>query len=248
MSLESVAGKGIQDIALGRSGREKTVGFITIDNYIYLYHTKTLISLQTFPANINDNLSVNFSNYTPLTRTAPIYSYISSGPRQMQIDLKLHRDMFGEIRTYDSNLNIVQNLNSLTNMNDDYIDTIIREIQAAALPKYNSSEKMVDPPIVAIRFGDDIFCKGVVTSSVGVSYSGPILETNKYACVDISFQISEIDPYDADTIMQFGGFRGFSTDLERNVFKNTNSGGSVGGATKRAPSRPTRQFTTNQRY
>ena len=45
MSLESVAGKGIQDIALGRSGREKTVRFITIDNYIYLYHTKTLISL-----------------------------------------------------------------------------------------------------------------------------------------------------------------------------------------------------------
>ena len=31
MSLESVAGKSIQDIALGRSGREKTVGFITID-------------------------------------------------------------------------------------------------------------------------------------------------------------------------------------------------------------------------
>ena len=217
------AAQGIANIVNGTSDKKQD-GFISIDNYIYLYHTKTLISLQTFPESIQDTLGVRFNEYTPLTRTAPIFSYISSGPREMQFTLKLHRDMFGEIYYFDSTLKVKQNENSLTDMNDDYIETIIKEIQSAALPRYNSSEKMVDPPIVAIRFGDDIFCKGIISSSVGVTYSGPILANNKYACIDLNFGVKEIDPYDAESIMLYGGFRGFSTDLERNIYKNTNTG------------------------
>ena len=218
------AAEGIANITGNNSATNTTKDFLTIDNYIYLYHTKTLISLQTFPDTINDNITVNFSSYTPLTRTAPIFSYVNSGPRAMQFTLKLHRDMFAEIYYLDSTLNVRENVNSLTNLNDDYIETIIKEIQSAALPRYNSSEKMVDPPIVAVRFGNDIFCKGVIDSSVGVTYSGPILMNNKYACVDINFGVKEIDPYDAETIMLYGGFRGFSKDLERNIYRKTNSG------------------------
>lgn len=196
-----------------------STGFKMIDNYIYFYHTNTLIALPTFPETINDTLAVSYDSFTPLTRTAPIYSYISSGPRSMQIDLKLHRDLMGQIYYQSSSLNIVEGENSLTYLNDDYVDTIVKEIQAAALPRYGSAEKMVDPPIVAIRFGDDIFCKGIIKGSVSVIYDGPILKTNKYAGVALGFSIEEIDPYDAESIMLYGGFRGFSKNLERRIYK-----------------------------
>ena len=76
---------------------------------------------------------------------------------------------------------------------------------------------MVDPPMVAVRFGNDIYIKGVVTGSVSVDYSPPILETNKYAVVTIGFEVSEVDPYDASMVAQAGSFRGLDKSLERRL-------------------------------
>ena len=92
-------------------------------------------------------------------------------------------------------------------------------MQAAAVPAYNSSQKLVDPPQVAVRFGTDFFIKGVVNGNVSVSYSYPILSNGKYACVTMGFTVDEIDPYDAYTAMQYGSFRGLSTSLERRIMK-----------------------------
>ena len=50
---------------------------------------------------------------------------------------------------------------------DDYVDTLINKLQAAALPNYDYGNKMVNPPMVAIRFGNEIFIKGVVTGVLG---------------------------------------------------------------------------------
>lgn len=83
---------------------------------------------------------------------------------------------------------------------------------------------MVDPPLIAVRFGNDIYCKGVVTNNVGVTYSGPILADNRYALVDLQFSISEVDPYDAETVMQIGSYR-ISNTLDRGY-----SYGASGGA------------------
>ena len=187
-----------------------------IDNYIYLYHTKTLIAIPTFPESIADNLSNNFSEATPLSRSAPIFSFANAGPRSFQVSLALHRDLMNEINVATSLLN-VPNLEE-----EDYVDIMIKQLHAAALPRYAASEKMVDPPIVAVRFGDDIFCKGVVVGGVTITYSGPILavgRASKYAQVNVDFTIKEIDPYDADSIMTMGGFRGLSTDLEKRIYK-----------------------------
>ena len=63
--------------------------------------------------------------------------------------------------------------------------------------------------------------KGVVTDNVSVTYSGPILRTNKYAMAEISFSIAEIDPYDAERVILEGGYRGIRTTLETRVWKNT---------------------------
>lgn len=199
------------------NGRETKV-FSMIDNYIYLYHTDTLIAIPTYPESISDVMGINYSNTTPLSRSAPIFSFVNSGPRSFSVSLNLHRDMMNDINVASSNLQI-------SNLDDeDYVDHMIKQLNAAVLPRYAAAEKMVNPPIIAVRFGNDIFCKGVITSGITTTYSGPILRTDKYAQVNIDFTINEIDPYDADTVMQVGHYRGLNTSLERRIWKTNSSG------------------------
>lgn len=185
--------------------------FKMIDNYVYLYHVNQFIVIPTFPDSLTDTMSVNFNKATPMSRSAPIYSYSDSGPRSLQINLDLHRDMMTQI-----NYNVS---NATVQMGDDYVDTLVKQLQAAALPAYGASDKLVDPPMIAVRFGNDIFIKGVVVGAVSVTYSLPIITGNKYAHVSVSFTVEEIDPYDAQTVMQAGSFRGLSTTLERSAWK-----------------------------
>lgn len=191
--------------------------FNLIENYIYMYHlldesgNGTFVVLPTSPESISDNLASTFSSTPILSRTAPIFSYSYSGPRTVQIDLNLHRDMMTQINYGVSNLKV--------EMGDDYVDTIIKRMQACVLPSYMSAERMVNPPLVAVRFANDIFVKGVITSGMNVTYKTPLLSNGKYALVSISFSISEVDPYDAATVANQGSMRGLSRTLERNLFK-----------------------------
>lgn len=194
---------------------EQVTKYQMIDNYIYLYHTDTLIVVPEYSADsINDTMSVNFQSTTPLSRSAPVFSYAGSGPRSLQVSFKLHRDMMQQIN--------VQNTKTKVDIGEDYVDRMIKEVQAAALPAYAVSQKMVNPPIVALRLGEDIFIKGVVSGGVSVSYEAPILSNGKYASVMIGFAIQEIDPYDAETVQKYGSFRGLSTSLERRIWKAAN--------------------------
>lgn len=182
-----------------------------IDNYVYLYHVDQFIVIPTFPDSLNDTMSVNFNKATHMSRSAPIYSYSDSGPRSIQIQLDLHRDMMTQINCGVSNATV--------KVGDDYVDTLLKQIQAAALPAYGATNKMVDPPMVAVRFGNDVFIKGVVVGAVSVTYALPIITGNKYAHVSVSFTVEEVDPYDARTVMTAGSFRGLDTSLERNTWK-----------------------------
>ena len=182
-----------------------------IDNYIYIYHLDQFVILPSWPDSIADSLGSTFAQNTPLSRSAPIFSFSNSGPRQMQISLKLHRDMMQMVNYNKSNMNV--------EVGDDYIDTIIKNLQACALPNYKAASKMVDPPLVAIRFGNDIFIKGIINGGVTVTYNLPILDNNKYGQVEIGFQIYEIDPYNAEEVAQSGSFRGLNKTLEKRLFK-----------------------------
>ena len=186
-----------------------------IENYIYLYHISKCIILPTWPESIQDSQSVTFTPTSPLGRTAPIYSYSYSGPRTVQVNLKLHRDMMYDINYVDSDL--------LIDTSGDYIDAIVSQIQSIALPQYDSAAKMINPPLVAVRFGDEFFIKGVVTGSVGVTSELPIIQTrdgkSKYAQVNLSFSVSEVTPFDASTVWQIGSFRNVDTNLERNIWR-----------------------------
>lgn len=187
--------------------------FVMIDNYVYLYHTKTLIIIPTYPESIADTMTATFTPTSILSRSAPIFSYSNSGPRSFNLCLHLHRDMMNQINTNASLL-------KRTDLQDaDYVDILIKELQAVVMPAYAASEKMVNPPLVAVKIGADFFCKGVVNGSITTTYSGPILTTDKYAEVTIDFPIQEVDPYEAATVMKQGSFRGLSTDLERRIYK-----------------------------
>ena len=181
-----------------------------IENYIYMYHVQQFIVIPTYPESLTDTLSVEFASSTPMSRSAPIYSYSKTGPRQITIKLDLHRDLMTQVNKDVSNIPV--------SPGDDYVDTLIKQIQAIALPVYGATEKMVDPPIIACRFGNDIFIRGVVEGSVGVDYDLPIISGNKYAHVGVSFTIVEVDPYSAPQVMTSGSFRGFDASLERNVW------------------------------
>ena len=183
----------------------------SIDNYIYLYHTNKLIILPNYPENIQDSSSASFASSIPLGRSAPIFSFSNSGPRTVSFQFELHREMLDQVNGYTPGTSL------------DTVDTLIREIQAAVVPNYNASERLVDPPLVACRVANDIYIKGVINGAVSIGYSGPILYNNKYALVQLGFQITEVDPYDAETVMQIGSYRysddiKLSTSMDKNVY------------------------------
>lgn len=184
--------------------------FAPIENYIYLYHTKTFIVIPVYPESVTDTSVANFSTTTPLARSSPIFSYTNSGPRTIGLNLKLHREAMAMVNQNVSNVKL--------DIGDDYIDTFVKQIQAVSYPVYASSSKMVDPPLVALRIGNEIFIKGVVNGGCIVTYETPILKGDKYAQVSVSFTISEVEPYDAETIAEIGSYRGIDTSLERNLW------------------------------
>lgn len=190
-----------------------------IDNWIYFGHLDLYAVLPSYPEQISDNMPSTFQTTTALSRSAPVFTYSNSGPRQVAIDLKLHRDMMDDI-----NLNVGTLKDNVLNFKDeDYVDTLIRYLQACAVPKYSvysSGAKAVEPPWVAIKFGNNIFIKGVITTGINVSYTKPILSNKKYACVDVSFTVAETDPYDAQSIAKAGSFRGISRTMKNGIFKN----------------------------
>ena len=186
--------------------------FNLITNYIYLYHTGQFIILPSYPDSITDDLSANFNSENVMLRSAPIFAYSNSGPRNIQITIELQRDIISQLNFGKSNLAV--------EIGDDSVDTIIKQLQSIALPRYNGDTKLVDPPLVAVRFGNDIFIKGVVVGGISTTLKKPILEGEKYAHVTLTFNVKEVAPYDALSVQENGLLRGLNTTLERKLYRS----------------------------
>ena len=184
-----------------------------VTNYIYLYHTDKFIIIPEYPESITDNMGSSFNQTTALSRSAPVFAYANSGPRAVNFNLELHRDMVNDLNITAGNTNLKSNVVSQT---DDYVDILIKELQSIALPRYNVNNRAVIPPRVAVRFGNELFISGVVNSAIQCTYSKPILSNGKYAKVSISFTVYEYDPYDATSVSQLGSFRGITS--ANNIF------------------------------
>lgn len=184
-----------------------------ITNYLYLFHTDEWVLLPQYPDSISDNMGSQFAQTNILSRTAPIFSYSYSGPRSVQVDLNLNRDMLKQV-----------NLEGASNMKievgEDYIETIVKRIQAIALPVYSATSKTITPPMVAIKFGKDVFIKGVVTSSVAIEYQKPIMTDGRYANVTLHFTVYETTPFDAESVSQLGSYRGVTAQFKNGIFKD----------------------------
>jgi hypothetical protein len=179
------------------------------DNYIYISHLDDQFKfwkLPTWPDSVSDTMQSNFASTNALGRTAPVYTFSNSGPRTVQISLPLHRDIMDEVNIGVSNVYLGEG--------EDYVDNLLNALQAIAVPKYNLQNKAVEPPLVALRLSNEIFIKGVVSGSIGITYSKPILSNGKYAKIELSITISEVDPYDATSVFKNGGFRGVVSSLK----------------------------------
>lgn len=184
-----------------------------IDNYLYIFNLDEWVLLPQYPDSISDQMGSTFSSTNILSRTAPVFSYSYSGPRSVQVDLDLHRDMFNEV-----------NMDGASNMKievgDDYVDTIVKKIQAIALPNYDTSTKTVQPPMIAVRFGKDVFIKGIVNGGVSIEFQKPILDNDKYSKVTLHFNVYETTPYDASSVAQLGSFRGLTRKFFNGIYKD----------------------------
>lgn len=187
------------------------------DNYIYIYHGNDMtdgeyVLIPNWPDQMRDSMTSTFNSTNALSRSAPVWSYANSGPRTVDLTIDLHRDMLQLCNLNISNLEI-------DDFNEDYVDALIRKLQSISVPKYEATTKSVQPPQVAVRFGNEIFIKGIVTGSINVSYSKPVLDNGKYAVVSINFSVTETDPYDAATIKQQGSFRGITKTWLKGPYK-----------------------------
>ena len=191
-------------------------GYSFIDNYLYLYNIDKFFVIPVDPETIQDSMGASFTSSQPLGRSAPVWSYTGSGPRQVQVSFTLHRDMMNDVNAASSNLRLENFEGSRT---DDYVDALIKGLQASVLPEYDAANKAVNPPMVAMRLGDEVFIKGIINSSIGVNYKLPRLRSGKYAVVDLSITITEVDAYSASTVYDVGSFRGLSTTLQRRAQK-----------------------------
>ena len=181
------------------------------DCYIYISHLDLpeeakYWQLPGYPEEVSDQMSSTFGPSTALGRSAPVYTYSNSGPRSISINLTFHRDMFDEMPS-----------NYVPRDGEDKAEGFIHAIQAIAVPKYNLSNKAIEPPLVAIRLGREVFIKGIVSGGVNVSYKKPILSNEKYAIISISFTVTEVDPYDATTVFKNGSFRGLTATLRKGM-------------------------------
>jgi hypothetical protein len=196
-----------------RNREEKEIlNRILPDCYIYISHLDLVEDLKywrlpCYPDSVSDSMGSNFTQSNTLGRSAPIFTFGYSGPRTVNITLRFHRDMFEE----EGFSNVIPK------EGEDKAESFIHALQAIAVPRYNLSNKAIEPPLISLRLGSEVFIKGVVTSSINVTFSKPILVNEKYANIEISFSVSEVDPYDASTVFENGSFRGLTATLRNGL-------------------------------
>ena len=179
------------------------------DCYLYISHLDEgyqYWQLPGYPDEVTDHMNSTFSENSALGRSAPVYTFSNSGPRTIRLSLNFHRDMFEEMPS-----------NVTPRDGEDKAESFIHALQAIAVPKYNLSNKAIEPPLVAVRLGREVFIKGIVSGGVSVTFGKPILVNEKYATVKIDFTITEVDPYDSTTVFQNGSFRGLTATLKQGM-------------------------------
>ena len=177
-------------------------------NVLYISHLDKEYQywiLPSTPTTITDTMTSSFQETNALGRSAPVLTYSNSGPRRVQISLSFRIDDFAD---KNANNKSIKKGCCRPEIGEYEHDGFLRALQSVSLPKYDMSNKAVEPPLVALRLSNEVFIKGVITSDINVTYGLPIIYGNRYASVEVGFTITEVDPYDAATVFTNGSFRG----------------------------------------
>jgi hypothetical protein len=177
-------------------------------NCIYISHLDKDYQywiLPSTPQTITDTMTSTFQETNALGRSAPVLTYSNSGPRRVQITLKFRIDDFEE---KNFNNKSIKKGCCRPEVGEYAHDGFLRALQSISLPKYDMSNKAIEPPLVALRLANEVFIKGVVSSDIGITYGLPIIFGNRYSVVEVSFTITEVDPYDSEAVFKNGSFRG----------------------------------------
>lgn len=137
-------------------------------------------AIPCYPKSLSDSVGVTFNSGQLFTSTEPYFVFHHSGPRTVSVAFQLHREMRG----ID---------------NDGYIDSIASVLKAACYPVHDG---WMGSEVILI-VGSDIYIRGIISGSVSVSYSGPIID-GKYNVIDISFSIDEVQGGTLDFGTKFG--------------------------------------------
>ena len=115
-------------------GAQKIIGanLKMIPNYIYFYHLDKFCVLPLYPESLQDTMGTSFAETDALSRSAPVFSYTKSGPRQVSVNFTVHRDLMNDLNRGVSNLKA----NTIDFNGEDYVDTLIKYLQSVALPRY----------------------------------------------------------------------------------------------------------------
>lgn len=207
-----------------------------ISSYIYIYHLGLIFNIPTLPESLTETMNITYNATPILGRSAPLQTFTGAGPRSVNIDIKLHRQLFQIenplIRTESGEAQLESATVTMSNPTTgnieevdtkDAVDYLVDALTSISLPKYTSANKAIVPPSVFVRYGNELAMRGV-PSQVTKTSSGVWLKNGKMAMVEISFNLTEVEPYSAQYAAANGSLRGvptgdtlaeISTDLAR---------------------------------
>ena len=163
------------------------------------------IDLPLTPGQVSVSNTANYAQQTILSRSAPVYSYVASGPRQLNVTLKVHREMMDDMDYSSYSINSTD-YKSLSTVKEERgsLEVLTECLELAVVPTYTDST-IVIPPKVTLKI-ENIKVTGVVRS-VQTVYELPVVD-GRYQVVSQTLSIDEIDPYDSASILRLGGYRG----------------------------------------
>ena len=200
------------------------VGNNKFQSYVYIYHMGLKFNLPVLPDSINDSLPISFNQEPILARSAPQITFSNAGPRTLGITLKLHRHLFclenADVEHYRDVNNILMarvpagDGQIVSAPATDVLDIFINAMLTLSLPKYTDTTKVLVPPSILIRFGEESCIRGV-PSNISKTASGVWLKNGKLSEISLTFTITEVEPFSAQYVAKNGTLRSISTDLQR---------------------------------
>ena len=170
--------------------------------WIYLYHLDRIFNIPVTPESIPNSYQSKFSIESIMNRTAPKVTYSGSGPRNVNVDLSIHTQLY-----------------ALDNPDYPNIDKdLVKALISCAYPSFDNANSEIVPPSILMKFGETTTIRGVINGGVTCNFSGPWLKDGTMAMAHVQFSVTETDQYSAEYISSYGSSPSYTipTNLQRN--------------------------------